>query len=78
MMKMNNVSVSGRKRREEKVMTEAATMGRSVTALPTQEASHHSLSSGGTFGATQASHQCVRTGGLCYRLNVVDVILNSI
>ena len=42
MMKMNNVSVSGRKRREEKVMTEAATMGRSVTALPTQEASHHS------------------------------------
>ena len=58
-MKINNVSVSGRKRREEKVMTEAATMGRSVTALPTQEASHHSLSSGGTFGATQASHQCV-------------------
>ena len=65
MMKMNNVSVSGRKRRkrrEEKVMTEAATMGRSVTALPTQEASHHSLSSGGTFGATQASHQCVESG----------------
>ena len=62
MMKMNNVSVSGgkrRKRREEKVMTEAATMGRSVTALPTQEASHHCWSSGGTFGATQASHQCV-------------------
>ena len=55
MMKMNNVSVSGRKRREEKVMTEAATMGRSVTALPTQEASHHSWSFGGTFGATQAS-----------------------
>ena len=63
MMKINNVSVSGRKRREEKVMTEAATMGRSVTALPTQEASHHSWRSGGTFGSTQASHQwCVESG----------------
>ena len=63
-----------RERREEKVMTEAATMGRSVTALPTQEASHHS-------GApevllVQLKHRTsvcrVRTGGLCYRLNVVD------